>query len=138
MTVLQMITFLIACIIVSELYYLLCKRHVDLSKKRKMTAERLQEALKKLKTKELQIMGMGTEQFGYRFQDEITGYEGICTGTAQYITGCNKLLLEGQATEEGRKDGESIWLDESRLIQISEKPAVNVSRMTNQLPPEVP
>lgn len=48
-----------------------------------------------------------------RVKDVITGFEGIITGHADYITGCDQFLVQPSA-----KDGEwkeARWFDEKRL-----------------------
>lgn len=50
-----------------------------------------------------------------RYQDKITGVEGICTGISHYLTGCARILLEYGVS--GKPEGE--WFDENRLIDLS-------------------
>ena len=56
--------------------------------------------------------------FGTKYRDSITHFEGIATGRAEYMTGCEQILLEPLATD-GKK-GESVWFDIDRLEGVSE------------------
>lgn len=50
---------------------------------------------------------------GKKAKDKITGFEGIITGRAQYLYGCDQYLVTPPA-----KDGakiEAYWFDEGRL-----------------------
>lgn len=52
-------------------------------------------------------------EMGSTAKDRITGFRGIVTGRAQYLTGCNQYLLNPPA-----KDGALVcseWFDEQRL-----------------------
>lgn len=49
-------------------------------------------------------------------QDKITGFKGVVTGHADYITGCDQYLIQ-----PGVKDGEwkeARWFDEGRLVVV--------------------
>lgn len=51
---------------------------------------------------------------GQKAKDVITGFQGIVTGKAQYITGCEQALLVPPV----KPDGEFVsgnWFDEDRL-----------------------
>ena len=63
--------------------------------------------------------------FGRTYRDVITRFEGIATGFACYLTGCDSVLLAPRAEhEEGkisgprikRRDGE--WFDIDRLVHV--------------------
>lgn len=52
-------------------------------------------------------------ELGAKAKDRITGFVGIVTGRASYLTGCDQYLINPPA-----KDGalvESQWFDEQRL-----------------------
>jgi len=63
-------------------------------------------------------------QLGSRAKDMITGFKGIVLGRAEYLTGCNQVLIvpEGLDKDGRRQDGE--WLDEQRVKQLAGKPLV--------------
>jgi hypothetical protein len=53
-------------------------------------------------------------ELGVKGKDRITGFEGIITGRAQYLTGCNQCVLVPPVNEKGEvRDGQ--WFDESRI-----------------------
>jgi hypothetical protein len=53
-------------------------------------------------------------ELGLKAKDRITGFEGIITGRAQYLTGCSQCVLVPTVNEKGEvRDGQ--WFDESRL-----------------------
>lgn len=54
-------------------------------------------------------------------KDVVTGFQGICIGKAQYLTGCNQVYLVPQKlSKEGkRQDGE--WFDDQRIQAQGEK-----------------
>ena len=56
-------------------------------------------------------------QLGNTYRDKITGFEGIATGHAQYISGCNQVLLAPKVGEDGSIRG-SEWFDLQRLEAV--------------------
>lgn len=59
---------------------------------------------------------MGNET-GYRFRDELTGFEGVCVGHVTYLTGCDQLLLQPKS-EKGDSRPASEWFDLNRLTRM--------------------
>ncbi len=62
-------------------------------------------------------------QFGKKYKDIITGYEGIATAWVEYLSGCNQVLLA--ATIKG--DGALIspeWFDIQRIQAIESGEAI--------------
>lgn len=53
------------------------------------------------------------EKLGIEVKDKITGFTGVITGLANYITGCDQYLVQPQG--EGDKYPDSRWIDEGRL-----------------------
>jgi hypothetical protein len=51
---------------------------------------------------------------GVTVVDKITGFNGIVTGRADYITGCNQYLVQPKTDGDG-KHVDSRWFDEHRL-----------------------
>ena len=49
---------------------------------------------------------------GATVQDKVTGFKGIVTGRADYISGCNQYLVQPVMTKEFV---EAKWFDELRL-----------------------
>ena len=60
-----------------------------------------------------------TIQLGDKVKCKITGFTGIVTGKAEYISGCVRFNVE--AKERSNKDGKIIeyWIDEQRLERVS-------------------
>lgn len=57
-------------------------------------------------------------ELGRKARDKITGFEGVITGRAQYLTGCDQYVLV-----PGIKDGQlqkSEWFDEGRLVVLGD------------------
>lgn len=65
-------------------------------------------------------------QFKFRNGDpvteKITGFSGIITGTAFYLTGCTQHLVT--APSEGNKEPIALWYDEGRLKLIEDQSPV--------------
>ena len=62
-------------------------------------------------------------ELGQKVKDSITGFAGIVTGRAEYITGCHQILV--QPPVKNAKDGgdfqEPHWFDEDRAEVIDPK-----------------
>ena len=58
---------------------------------------------------------------GRRARDIITAFEGRITGYCQYITGCDRFLVQGEQGDAG-KYPEAHWFDVNRLELV--EPAV--------------
>lgn len=54
------------------------------------------------------------QHLGYTATDRITGFRGVLTGFAAYITGCNQYLVQPVRGDDGKID-DSKWIDEQRL-----------------------
>ena len=65
---------------------------------------------------------------GDEVKDSLTGFIGVATGRADYLTGCARIQVEAREAEAGGKPGEH-WFDEQRL-EI-------VKRASYDLPEEV-
>ena len=50
---------------------------------------------------------------GSTAKDLITGFEGIVTGRAEYITGCDQYLLQPKVKDGAHVEGR--WFDDNRL-----------------------
>jgi len=62
---------------------------------------------------------MSTIKLGILAKDKVSGFVGIITGKANYITGCEQYLLVPKASESNDyKTGQ--WFDKGRLDYISE------------------
>lgn len=65
---------------------------------------------------------------GASVKDKITGFSGVVTGRAEYLTGCTQCLVVPKIGDDGIfKD--SVWFDEQRLdLTKSELFRLNNSR----------
>lgn len=52
-------------------------------------------------------------ELGITARDVITGFSGVITGRATYITGCDQYLIVPKSVDG--KQAESAWFDEQRL-----------------------
>lgn len=59
---------------------------------------------------------------GVEARDKITGFSGIITGRADYVTGCSQYLIQPKLDKDG-KHVTAHWLDEERLEIINVAPA---------------
>ena len=56
---------------------------------------------------------------GFSVCDQITGFVGVVTGRAEYITGCTQCLVVPACSPDGSyKSGE--WFDEQRLTRLGD------------------
>lgn len=52
-------------------------------------------------------------EMGHKAKDMVTGFKGIITARAQYITGCDQYFLQPEMKKDHLADGK--WYDENRL-----------------------
>lgn len=58
-------------------------------------------------------------KLGVEAKDKITGFQGIITGHAEYLTGCDQYILQPKCEKQGAYP-EANWFDEGRLELIGE------------------
>lgn len=66
-------------------------------------------------------------ELGSKVKDIVSGFEGIATGRAEYMTGCVQYLV---STTKLGKDGDiqnSHWFDEMRL-KVTAKPSATLAQ----------
>jgi len=65
-------------------------------------------------------------KLGQKVQDSITGFAGIVTGKAEYITGCIQILVQPPASvlDKAGEFKEPHWIDEDRVIVLDAEPLV--------------
>ncbi len=57
---------------------------------------------------------------GDKAKDQITGFEGVITGKAEYISGCSQVLLAPAVNKDGEfREGQ--WFDLQRIEVIRTK-----------------
>jgi len=65
-------------------------------------------------------------ELGDKVKDVITGFEGIVTARASYLTGCDQLCVQPQGLDKDQKPIESRWYDENRLV-VTQASAVQLA-----------
>jgi hypothetical protein len=64
-------------------------------------------------------------ELGVKVRDVVTGYEGIITGAAQYISGCEQYLVVPKIKNGVASAG--AWYDWQRLVVVNSKPVLLAS-----------
>ena len=59
---------------------------------------------------------MSKFKLGVTVRDKITGFSGIITGHAEYLTGCDQYAVQPDAKDNKWEDGK--WFDEGRIELI--------------------
>jgi hypothetical protein len=54
-------------------------------------------------------------QLGVTVRDKITGFSGVVTGRAEYISGCTQCLVCPRVKDDGGMQ-DAHWFDEQRLL----------------------
>lgn len=58
-------------------------------------------------------------ELGLTYKDVISGFEGICTGKAQYLTGCDQSCLKPKKlNKDGVGPAEGEWFDDTQLVLV--------------------
>ncbi len=60
-------------------------------------------------------------KLGQKSKDRITGFEGLCMGAAQYLTGCSQVQLVPTTLDKEGKRREGEWFDEQRVQAIGDE-----------------
>ena len=66
-------------------------------------------------------------EWGERYRDTITGFEGVATGYCSYISGCDQVLINGGMNKDGDKVV-SHWIDSDRVVKVSTGAAMDQDR----------
>lgn len=62
---------------------------------------------------------------GNTYVDIITGFEGVATGKASYLTGCDQTCLRPKKlNKDGDGPAEGHWFDDTQLVARNGAPAV--------------
>ena len=75
-------------------------------------------------------------EMGEKVKDSITGFSGVVTARAEYITGCRQYTVTPKC--KGGKHADSYWFDEARLLEsvkksVSKKPKGGPQQFTAPL-----
>ncbi len=57
-------------------------------------------------------------ELGDSAKDVISGFTGIVTGRAEYLTGCTQFVVSAQKLDKDGKLPGAEWFDESRLMVV--------------------
>lgn len=74
---------------------------------------------------------------GQKVRDELTGYTGIVTGRAEYLTGCERVLVQPTFCKDGDLV-EGAWIDIDRVVPVRGAKLFVLSRRTSNGPGLVP
>lgn len=77
------------------------------------------------------------KNMGRKCTDSITGFSGVVTAYAEYITGCNQLLLTPKTVKKGEMKRSS-WVDEQRVVFSNKKAVVLDNSESPGFGPEAP
>lgn len=75
-------------------------------------------------------------ELGDQVRDKVTGFKGIVTGKAQYLTGCKQVMVTPRADESG-KYVDACWLDVDR-VEVIGKGVVKIDVVDNGGPQSAP
>ena len=56
---------------------------------------------------------------GSTVKEKVTGFSGVITGVAFYLTGCNSYLVTSRSSNSN-EEAKAVWYDEGRLSLIQE------------------
>lgn len=70
---------------------------------------------------------------GVYVEHQVTGFKGVITARADYLTGCNQYLVTPPVDKEG-KIVESMWVDEYALKVDDTKQQLRLDRPVEQPP----
>lgn len=59
-------------------------------------------------------------KLGDRIRERITGFEGICFGKTEYLTGCRHVCISPESCDDKGKPKEAEWFDENRCEVVVE------------------
>ena len=62
-------------------------------------------------------------ELGKKYQDVVTGFQGVATGHCAYLSGCNQTLLVPPVGKDGRSV-DAQWFDDQRLKSMHGKAIV--------------
>jgi len=69
-------------------------------------------------------------KMGWTVKDTITGFKGVLTGIATYLSGCSQGLVVPPLSDDG-KMVDSHWFDIQRLVRVGE----DIVELDNEVTP---
>jgi hypothetical protein len=82
------------------------------------------------------MVTVSTVELGDQVRDKVTGFKGIVTGKAQYLTGCKQVMVTPKVGDDG-KYVDACWLDVDR-VEILGKEAIKIDVVDNGGPQQSP
>lgn len=70
---------------------------------------------------------------GQHVKDAVTGFVGVVTGRADFITGCNQYIVQPLMDKKSVVKPESNWIDETRLTLTRTK-AITLPKQPKKKP----
>lgn len=68
------------------------------------------------------MIAKSTVKLGDKCKDRISGFEGICTGSAEWLYACTKICITPKGFQkDNRQPIESCWFDEPQTEVVQEK-----------------
>jgi hypothetical protein len=64
------------------------------------------------------MFGKDKIELGKKGRDKVTGLEGILTGYAKYLFGCDQYCILPESTDN--KPSEGVWIDDGRVEVIGD------------------
>ena len=58
-----------------------------------------------------------TFELGVTVRDVVTGFTGVATGAARYLTGCDQYCVSPVSNPPSKRE-DSCWFDENRLVVV--------------------
>jgi hypothetical protein len=69
-------------------------------------------------------------ELGLEGKDKVTGFQGVITSRAQYLTGCDQYNLVPKAQDGNLEPAQ--WFDEGRIVIVG--PGITAAEVTGQKP----
>jgi hypothetical protein len=70
-------------------------------------------------------------RLGSKVKDVVSGFEGITTGRAEYLTGCAQYLVAPPGLDKDGKLKDAHWFDEGKLV-VTAAPTKAIAAVGNQ------
>ena len=78
-------------------------------------------------------------KLGEILEDRVSGFKGICTGRADYLTGCRQYKIQPKGLNKSNLPWNAEWFDEEQLVALKVKKFTLESTVTSgptKRPPE--
>lgn len=68
-------------------------------------------------------------KLGSKVTDKVSGFSGIVTGVARYLTGCNQYAVVPKAKSDADSAPDAAWYDEGRLEVITDNSGITAAEV---------